>query len=117
MKTTARKETVIIAINNVNEKRGYKIELKRSDQTGKWFNFTLKSKSRIPGARVSYSGRNLAAASWHAHGYIIDEIFKIEPAAVIYSAGEKIDVYGGNWIDKNIGSYYNPVYYSQTSIL
>lgn len=116
MKTTAKRSTVLQAIANVNESKGYQIELNRDDQSGKWFNFTLKSKSKIAGSRTSSTGRNLASASWHAHGYIFDEIFKIEPSAVIWSNGSKIDVYGGNWIDKNIGSYYSPVYFSEVSI-
>lgn len=116
MKTTAKRETVIQAIENVNNAHGYKIELNRDDQTGKWFNFTLKSKSKIPGSRVSHSGRNLAAASWHAHGYIFDEIFKIQPNCVIVSGGNKITVDCGNWEDKNIGSYFSPRYFSETSI-
>lgn len=49
MKTTATQKTVIKAISLVNEKRGFKLELNRADQKGKWFNFTLKSESGIPG--------------------------------------------------------------------
>jgi hypothetical protein len=116
MKTTATKETVILAIGEVNQEQGYKIELNRADQSGKWFNFTLKSKSGIPGARTSWSGRNLACASWHAHGYIMDKIFELEPKSIIWSNGQKYES-GFDWQDKNIGSNYQPVYFSETSIL
>lgn len=117
MKTNVSKETVMIAINNMNRTQGYQIELNRADYSSKWFNFTIKSKSKIPGARTSTSGRNLAKASWHAHGYLFDEIFKLRPDAIIYSAGKKITTDEGNWKDRNIGSYYYPKYYSETSIL
>ena len=117
MKTNATRQTIISAIEIVNKREGYQIELNRDDQTGKWYNFTLKSKSGIPGARTSHSGRNLACASWHAHGYIFDEIFNIEPEAVIYSGGEKITKNFGNWQDRNIGSVYQPCNFSETSIL
>jgi hypothetical protein len=113
MKTTAKRKTVEKAIEIVNKREGYQIELNRNDQNGKWFNFTLKSRSGIPGARYSTSGRNLPCASWHAHGYIFDEIFNIEPEAIIISLGEKITNESGNWQDKSIGA---GVYYSQTSI-
>lgn len=116
MKTTASNITVITALKRVNQSKGYQLEFNRADQSGKWFNFTIKSKSGIPGSRTSASGRNLACASWHAHGFLFDEIFKIEPEAVIISAGQKITAEFGNWQDKNIGSYY-PCMYSDTSIL
>lgn len=116
MRTTATKEQVLKAIQIVNEREGYKIELNRADQSGKWFNFTLRSeKSGIPGSRTSYSGRKLVSASWHAHSYVFDEIFKICPDAVIWSNGEKVGA-GFDWQDKNIGSRSNPVYFSETSI-
>jgi hypothetical protein len=117
MKTNVSKEVVQTAINNVNKERGYKIEFNRADYTGKWFNFTLKSKSGIPGARTSSTGRNLAAASYHAHGYVFDEIFKLDPNAVIYATGNKITKEAGNWQDRNIGSMMQPCYFSETSIL
>ncbi|MBU2061741.1 MAG: hypothetical protein KKH44_07840 [Bacteroidetes bacterium] len=56
MKTNVKRELVLKAIETVNEREGYSIELNRDDQKGKWFNFTLKSKSGIPGARTSTSG-------------------------------------------------------------
>lgn len=118
MKTTANNITVITALERVNQKHGYQLTFNRFDRSGKYINFTIKSKkSGIPGARYSHSGRKLISASWHAHGYLFDEIFKIEPEAIIYSMGEKITKNHGNWKDKNIGSVYNPCYFSETSIL
>jgi len=117
MKTNVSKEVVLQAIANVNQKQGYQIELNRSDYLGKWYNFTIKSKSKIPGARVSSSGRNLPKASWHAHGYLFDAIFTLAPNAIIYSFGKKITIENGNWEDMKIGSMMNPIYFSETSIL
>lgn len=118
MKTTATRQTVVEAINRVNEQQGYKIRLERDDYKGKWYNFTIRSeKSGIPGSRYSHSGRRTNAASWHAHGYIFDQIFKIEPDAVIKSAGREITKDYGNWEDWNVGSMMQPVFYSETSIL
>ena len=117
MKTNATRQDVLNAISSVNEEYSYEIELNRDEQSGRWFNFTLKSKSKIPGARVSSSGRNLAKASWHAHGYIFDEIFELNPDCIIYSNGQKITKNEGTWMDKNIGSYFCPCYFSETSIL
>lgn len=118
MKTTATRQQVIEAIQAVNEKRGYMLQLNRDEQTSrKYYSFTIKTKSKIPGARTAASGRNLARASWHAHGYLFDEILKINPDAIIYSNGKKIDKAGGNWQDSNIGGYFKPLYFSQTSIL
>lgn len=117
MKTTATRQTVETAIKRVNRKYGYQLSLKRADQNGKWFNFTLKSPSKVAGSRVSYSGRNLPAASWHAHGYVFDEIFKQDETAVIHSLNKIITAYYGNWKDSNIGSIMYPKYFSETSIL
>jgi hypothetical protein len=117
MKTNVNDFVVKRAIDEVNAKYGYSIKLNRADYSGKWFNFTIDSPSKVPGARTSSSGRNLAKASWHAHGYLFDEIFAIDSTAVIYSNGAKITKDSGNWIDKNIGSMYQPCYFSETSIL
>jgi hypothetical protein len=117
MKTNAKRSTVLQAIENVNQQKGYQIKLNRDEQKGKWFNFTLKTDSKIPGARTSWTGRNMPKASWHAHGYIFDAIFEIEPQAIIYSGGDKITKDSGNWNDRNIGSIMYPCYFSKTSIL
>ena len=117
MKTTASRLTVQTAISAVNEKYGYQLELNRDEYKGKWFHFTIKSKSGIPGSRTSYSGRKLAAASWHAHGYLFATILDIEPDAVIVSLGKTINAEGGNWQDWNCGSMMEPIFMSETSIL
>lgn len=118
MRTTAQRSTVLQAVDNVNKKHGYKIILNRDEIKGKYFHFTIKSeKSGISGSRTSHSGRKLISASWHAHGYLFDEIFKIDKKAVIHSLEMKIDISQGNWQDRNIGSNFHPMYFSETSIL
>lgn len=116
MKTTASQKTVLNAIEKVNKERGYSIEADRLDTKGKYTNFTLKTKSKIPGSRTSHSGRNLPKASWHAHGFVMDEIFLQEPDAVIYSGARKI-YKNDPWEDQNIGSIMSPVMFSDTSVL
>lgn len=125
MKTTATRNEVMTAIENVNNEHGYSLSLNRDDQTGKWFNFTLNSPSKVAGAKVSHSGRNIAKASWHAHGYVMDEILRLteNENAVIQTMAAKVfvdhetgDVIG-NWQDYNVGSVFSPMYASEGSIL
>ena len=116
MKTTATELTVKKAIELVNKEKGYFISLNRCDQQGKYFNFTLKAETGKPGARYSHSGRHLPSASWHAHGYVIDKIFELQPESIIYSLGEKFNVNTWYWQDKNVGSIMNPVQFSELSI-
>jgi len=117
MRTTAKRNTVLQAIEIVNKREGYNIYLNRDQQEGKYYHFTIKSTSGLPGARTSRTGRNLPSASWHAHGFIIDEIFKTEPQSVLYTMGEKFTADTWQWNDKNIGSNLEPCYFSETSIL
>ena len=111
------------ALETVNADHGYKLEFNREPSyTGNFLNFTIKSASKIPGARTSASGRNLAKASWHSHGYLFDAILELAPTAIIKTAFATIDQdkFGntvGNWEDTNCGSYYAPVMMSETSIL
>jgi hypothetical protein len=107
-------------IENVNSKHGYKLIYNRyPERKGNYLHFTIRSeKSGIPGARTSHSGRNMVSASWHAHGYLFDEILNLNEDAIIkVGNNHTIDQNGGNWIDRNIGSLMNPVKFSQTSIL
>jgi hypothetical protein len=117
MKTTASNITLIAALNNINKTQGYSLSFNRFEKIGKYYHFTITSPSKVPGSRKSTFGRNLACASWHAHGYLFDDIFKIEPEAIIYSCGQKITKDSGNWTDKNIGSSLSPCMFSDTSIL
>lgn len=118
MKTNVKRQTVIEAIQSVNVKYGYKLRINNESQSGKWYNFTIRSeKSGIPGSIMSRSGGKSISASWHAHGYLFDEIFNIDKNAVIISQGNKITVNGGNWIDIEESFYPCLTYMSDRSIL
>jgi hypothetical protein len=119
MKTKATKNEVLQAIENVNKKYGYQIMLNNAEQKGNYFHFTIRSRfSGIAGSRFSHSGRKLVSASWHAHGYLFDELFKINPDVFILVSGAgKITKDAGNWQDRNIGSNFQPAMFSSLSIL
>lgn len=119
MKTTASKLQVEMAIDAVNEKYGYKLQMRNDKQISKnRFQFTLRSeKSGIPGSCYTHSGRRTVNASWFAHGYFFEELFKIDPDVVVWSRNNMITVDRGNWEDYNVGSIFSPVYASEQSIL
>ncbi len=76
--------------------------------------FTLKVKdSKGKGARRGDSGRRLINACWHVHGTFFDKLFEVNPDAYVISQGNKITASEGNWVDRNIGSMMNPLYYSE----
>lgn len=81
---------------------------------GKHLIFTLKVKdSKGKGARRGFSGKRLAHACWHVHGDFFDNLFEINPKAVVIATGEEITKNYGNWQDRNIGSQACPLYFSQ----
>lgn len=108
-------------LSEVNKEQGYQLYFNTLFQQGNFVNFTLGSPSKVPGSRISSSGRNLAKASWHAHGYLFDKILDRNPHAEIRSLSKKIykndsgEVIG-NWEDWNCGSIMQPVYMSETSL-
>jgi len=117
MTTNATISELYQALTLTNENHGYSLEFNRIEQkTGKTVLFTLKTKSRVKGSRLSHSGRNLAKASWHAHGNFFESLFVINPNAKVKSLGKEITKDSGNWIDYNCGSFYSPVMASSLSI-
>ncbi len=52
-------------------------------------------------------------ACWHVHGHFFEALFKEHRNIWVRSQGQKIDVNGGNWKDRNIGSQYQPCLYSE----
>ena len=78
--------------------------------TGRRLRFTITVENpKGPGGR-----HGVKAACWHAHGDLFDAILARCPDAVIDSAGRKITVDGGNWVDWNVGSRVAPMMYSET---
>lgn len=117
MRTNASIDELRTALQQVNKEHGYKLEFNRIEQhTSNRVIFTLKTVSKIKGARVSHSGRNLAKASWHAHGYFFSQLFKNNPNVFVDSMGKRISIAGGNWEDMRIGSAMSPMLMSETSI-
>jgi hypothetical protein len=105
------------ALKNVNKKYKGNIIFKTFFPVGKQIQFTLTVKSSYdPGARRGFQGQRVAAACWHAHGDYFDALFKVNEKAEVYSgdvAGGCININGGNWQDRQIGSIVNPLYYSE----
>ncbi|NQU83634.1 MAG: hypothetical protein HQ536_02890 [Parcubacteria group bacterium] len=86
----------------------------------KTFNVTLKCKdSAGKGARRGFqvnndgSRRKLTTVCWHVHGTFFEKLLELNSETVIIANGQRIDIDGGNWEDRNIGSRYNPLYYSE----
>lgn len=116
MKTNATIPQLCEAIKAVNTEHGYQLSFNRIEQSTKnRVLFTLKTPSKVKGARTSATGRNLPKASWHAHGHFFDMLFTINPSAFVDTMGKRIAV-GFDWEDRNVGSHYQPVYMSETSI-
>jgi hypothetical protein len=103
------------ALKQVNKEYKGNIVWKRSpEKSGNFLNFTLTvADSNKPGSRRSAEGRRIAAACWHAHGYLFEAMIKIAPNVIIKSMDKTITAEGGNWQDMNIGSNYNPLYASE----
>ena len=106
-------------LQKVNKEHGYKLIYNREpEQKGNYIHFTIRSeKSGIPGARTSWSGRNMVSASWHSHGYLFDNIYDLNPDAIIVCGRTRYECKDDNWQDYNIGSIMQPCYFSGTSIL
>lgn len=117
MLTTATIQELNQALTLTNKTHGYQLSFNRIEQkTKNRVLFTLKSPSKVNGARTSATGRNLAKASWHAHGHFFDILFELNDKVQVTTGRHKITANGGNWQDFNIGSFYHPVMMSQTSI-
>lgn len=116
MITNATQQQIQTAIDRINETHGYTVSLKDFKPVSKNRNqFTIKAESGQPGSRNSWTGRRGPWASWHAHGYLFDELFDIDPDIFIRTGGRKITIYVGNWIDISVGSMMYPKYMSELS--
>ena len=103
------------ALFNLNQKYENNIVWNRFERKGNGYAFTLRvisSKGR--GAKRGFSGRKTIHACWHVHGDFFDFLFKINPRAYVWSAGNKITKDYGNWEDRNIGSIVSPLMYSDS---
>lgn len=119
--TNITADQITEALATVNKEHGYELTFNREpERKGKWLHFTIKSaRSGIPGSRYSHSGRKLVSASWHAHGYLFEEMIRISPACIIKTGlhgSITVDAGGGNWQDANVGSLFAPAMLSELSI-
>ena len=127
MRTNATQTELDNAMEIVNRKYNNNIIFNNLSYTGRQINFTLKVKdSHGKGARLGfphtswetrtgkpYKQRHLINACWHVHGDLFDALFSINDNIFIWSGGKKICSSFGNWEDRNIGSQYQPFYYSE----
>jgi hypothetical protein len=115
MKTNATIQELETALKEINKRFDNNIRFKRLENSGRRNTFTLTVyNSKKPGGRIGQNGRHIAAACWHAHGYLFEALLKINPEAFVISGGSlRIDINGGNWQDRNIGSIMYPLYYSE----
>jgi hypothetical protein len=117
MKTNATIAQLNEALKELNKNYDGNISFREIEQVNsKRVKFTLKAISKKKGARISTTGRNLPFASWHVHGDFFDILFSIDENIYIWSAGKKITKDNGNWEDRNVGSNFHPMYFSETSI-
>jgi len=73
-----------------------------------------------PGGRYNpNSGRHIAAACWHVFGELLDALGAIcqdDALVVLFADQSRLIVHPADhgWIDRNIGSMYQPLYYSES---
>ena len=114
MKTNATVNQLRDALTEVNERFEGNIRFKTLVPSGKRVSFTLTvNDSKGKGGRRSHTGRRIAAACWHVHGYFFEALLKIDSEIFITSSIGRIDKSGGNWQNRNIGSIMYPMYYSE----
>lgn len=114
------------ALEIVNKKFDQNVIFNRIEQAGKNIRFTLRVRdSKLPGHRRGFSfgsrpAKRLTSACWHVHGHFFDAlILEVNQNAVIVSRECQLykqsynDTVSNNWQDSNIGSVYNPLYFSE----
>jgi len=84
------------------------------------FRITLRVKSRKKaGHRIGFRGQRIISACWHVHGWFFEVLLRINPKAEIKALKRTIYVDSetgaivNNWVDWNIGSMLEPLYYSE----
>ncbi len=118
MKTNATEKQLNEALDYVNSKFDNNITFKSFERkTANRIIFTLRVKnSSGAGAKISkFMGRErkTISAYWHVHGHFFEYLFKNYPDTIIYSLDQKMTSNADNWQDRNVGSLYNPVYFSE----
>lgn len=106
-----------LALAEVSKRYGGNIIWNREPEAlnpaGTRFAFTLRTKGYENGGyRRTHSGKKNPSACWHVHGYFFEALLAIQPDAVIRTGLAVIDRNGGNWQDRNIGSLFQPLLFS-----
>lgn len=122
---------LIQALRDTNTSYKGNVAFNRAPEArGKALICTLRVKdSKKPGHRLGFANREgkqrrMTSACWHVHGEFFDNLLNINPEAVVTVApNHKIFATGkdkngdavvvGNWEDRNIGSSFNPLYFSE----
>jgi hypothetical protein len=122
MKTNATINQLNEALNYINKSFNGNIRFKEITQISKnrvQFTLTVRD-SKAPGHRRGYchkdgfAPKRLAAACWHVHGYFFEYLFLKYKDDIWINAGLlKMGSNENNWQDKNIGSNYEPLNFSQ----
>ena len=115
MKTNANFNQLNEALNCVNQKFENNIKFKAIEQkTKNTIQFTLTViDSKKPGSRRSAEGRRIAAACWHVHGYFFEYLFLKYDNIKISAGPLTMKNNNDNWQDRNIGSNFSPLMFSQ----
>lgn len=115
------------ALEMVNQKYDNNVSFNRIESRGKNVLFTLRVKdSKLAGHRRGFGfgnhpAKRLTSACWHVHGDFFDAlILKVNQSAIIksreatlfYAQHNTGQYVANNWEDTNIGSIYNPLYFS-----
>jgi len=120
MKTNASIEQLNEALNFVNVIFDNNIEFRDIEKfNSKRVRFTLTVKdSHKAGSRLGYivnhkgNRKHLRAACWHVHGYFFEYLFLKYEGVKIYAGNLKMESNADNWQDKNIGSNFDPLNFS-----
>jgi hypothetical protein len=120
MITNATLQEVNTAIGELNKRFEGNIRMKDRKQLSKnrlQFTITVYDSKKI-GSKRSYhmlrsKPRRVSAACWHVHGYLFEELFKINPSCFVRTSlgryKHMVTEEQGNWVDMNVGSYFQPV--------
>lgn len=115
MQTNATIPNLYEALSRTNEEYANNLRFKTiGPLNSKRNTFTLTvSDSRARGGRRGFSGKRVAAACWHAHGTFFDHLWEIAPEVTIRAGELVMRGPDDNWQDRNIGSAYQPLFFSE----
>jgi len=102
------------ALSILNRKYNNNIIWNNYEQKGKAFVITLRVRdSHGMGSRLGFTGRHLVSACWHVHGEFYDILFALNHKTTIQTSRMTMRSKTDNWQDWNIGSYVQPLMYSE----